>query len=157
MAIFQSDNPKVALGFAGVVIAVLLVASVAYSELTGGPEDAQEPALAQQEAPTATSATPPSASSAFASSQASGWAGDDGVSDDWGAGSTSAEPSTSGRLEIPVESGGAPSIASPAPRTSAQPRQPINGPRVTTRTAPGAPKVTSPNAGKQPELTAIGQ
>ena len=157
MAIPQSDNPKVALGFAGVVIAVLLVASVAYSELAGGSEETQEPAVAQQEAPAPAGGTQTSASAAsFGSSQSSGWAGDEGVSEDWGVASGGGESSTPGPMEIPVEDSAAVGFGSQATQRSIQPRQPTSGPKVTTRAAPGAPKVSSPNAGSQPELTAIG-
>src|SRR6056297_3848708 len=86
------ENPKVALGFSGVVVAVALVASVAFQEFSGSDEVPQEAvALAP-----ASQAAPQQAQAGFAPGPTPGWGG---ASDDWGAPSASSQ--NGGFAEVP--------------------------------------------------------
>ncbi|MEO1221026.1 MAG: hypothetical protein AAFY42_06705 [Pseudomonadota bacterium] len=138
------ENPKVALGFAGVVVAVALVASVAFKEFSPS-EDASEPAVAAEQAQAA-QATPQQAQS----SAATGWADDSGVAGDWGAPSSGSQ---AGFASGPIATNDAPVYGDHVSKTvSGRTSQGSNGPKITTSVAPGAPEVVPPSRGSTPEL-----
>ena len=74
------ENPKIALGFAGVVVAVALVASVAFKEFSPSDEGSGE-ALSEQQA-LAAPAVSQQSQAGFASGPATGWANDADATDD---------------------------------------------------------------------------
>lgn len=147
------ENPKVALGFAGVVVAVALVASVAFEEFSPGDEASDETLSAQQSQTAPAAAQQPQAG--YASGPATGWAGDAGVSDDWGAPVSASQGG--GFAEVPGVTNDAPvfgdhvskSYSGGAPDRS-------SGPSITSRAAPGAPEVRPPQTGPQREITLKG-
>jgi len=142
------ENPKIALGFAGVVVAVALVASVALDGISSDDPDAQQTAQTEQ--------TPPSpVSGQQAQSAATGWASEAGVSGDWGA------PSASSQND---------GFARPAPQTDGAPvwgdsvSKKVSGggidrssaPTITTSAAPGAPEVVPPSSGRRAQIEVVG-
>lgn len=148
------ENPKIALGFAGVVVAIALVASVALKEFSPSDEAEAAPVVAEQ-APAAPAA-PQQPAGGFASNAASGWGDDGGAANDWGAPSAAAQ--TGGFAEVPEATNDAPvfgdhrskSLANGAPDRS-------SGPTITSRAAPGAPEVRPPGSnGPQPQIVAQG-
>lgn len=145
------ENPKVALGFSGVVVAVALVASVAFQEFSGSDEADQEAVAAAPAAQTA----PQPAQAGFASNEASGWAGDAGATDDWGAPSASSQ--NGGFSEVPGRTNDAPVFGDHVSKTAAGGRiDRSSGPKITTSAAPGAPEVRPPETGFTPEIQVKG-
>ena len=145
------ENPKVALGFAGVVVAIALVASVALEEFTPGEDETIEDASLQQ----AQAPAQVSQQAAPAPAAATGWAGDAGVSDDWGAPSTAMQ--NGGFAGVPEQTNDAPVVGDHVARSvsnGAQDRS--GGPSITSRAAPGAPEVRGPRSGQQGEITIAG-
>lgn len=145
------ENPKVALGFSGVVVAVALVASVAFQEFSasdGDPEEAIAAAPAAQ-------AAPQQAQAGFAPSPAPGWAGDSGATDDWGAPSASSQ--NGGFAEIPEATNDAPVFGDHvSKKMDGGGADRSSGPKVTTSAAPGAPEVRPPETGFTPEIQVKG-
>ncbi|MEP0392344.1 MAG: hypothetical protein ABJ205_10150 [Erythrobacter sp.] len=142
------ENPKVALGFSGVVVAVALVASVAFQEFSGSdkaPQGTIADATVAEPAPQQTQAA------GFAPSADSGWGGDAGATDDWGAPSVSTKSS-----DIEEATVGTPVFTDHASkRTYGSGAGRSSGSRVTTSSAPSAPKVRPPETGFKPELQVV--
>lgn len=149
-------NPKIALGFAGGVVAIALVASVALNEFKPGADQAPEP-VAATAAPAAPAPAVPQANQGFAQGAGSGW-GDAGSG--WGA-----APQASASASKPSFDG--PSAADPfadlgamdnTPTRNAGGRRPdgSSGPTITSRAAPGAPPVESPGGESQGILNTTG-
>lgn len=142
------ENPKVALGFSGVVVAVALVASVAFQEFSGSDEAPQEAVAA---AP-ATQAAPQQAQAGFAPSSAPGWGG---ASDDWGAPSASSQ--NGGFSETPGLTNDAPVFGDHvSKKMDGGGIDRSSGPKITTSAAPGAPEVRPPQTGFTPEIQVKG-
>ena len=141
-------NPKVALGFAGVVVAAALIASVAFQQFTPG-EQASQPATSEA---TATAQAPAQqAPGGLAQQGATGWAGDAGVSDDWGAPVQSAQ--NGGFSGVAEQTNDAPVFGDHVSRTvSGGGYDRSSGPKITTSAAPGAPKVVPPSRGARPQI-----
>lgn len=151
-------NPKIALGFAGGVVAIALVASVALNEFTPGEQQAAPPAVAAAPAP---AAPPPPASAGFAQGAGTGWGDTGSAGSGWGA-----APQPSGPASGPSFTG--PSASDPFADLGATDDgkarvaggrnrdQSSDGPTITTRTAPGAPEVRSPNSRPRGELKTSG-
>lgn len=147
------ENPKVALGFAGVVVAIALVASVAFQEFS--PADEAAPAQVVAEQAQAAPAAPQQAQAGIAPSAASGWAGDAGVSDDWGA--PSAAVQSGGFAEVPEQTNDAPVFGDHvSKRMDGGGRVSSDGPTITSRAAPGAPEVRPPETGVRPQIQTKG-
>lgn len=141
------ENPKVALGFSGVVVAVALVASVAFQEFSGS-DDAPEGAVAAA-APAQAASQP--AQAGFASDAASGWAGDAGATDDWGAPSASSQ--NGGFSEVPGPTNDAPVFGDHvSKKMEGGGFDRSSGPKITTSAAPGAPEVRPPETGYTPDI-----
>ncbi|MEM1051000.1 MAG: hypothetical protein AAGI28_02790 [Pseudomonadota bacterium] len=152
------ENPKVALGFAGVVLAVALVASVAFQEFSPGEEPGLENTVVEQgsAAPARPTAAQQS-TSGFASSQSSGWADQGQFSDDWGLADNAPTSERFVASDVPEGGNNAPIFGDRASGTASGSRpQRTSGPKVTSRAAPGAPPLNPPGAGPVPELTAVG-
>ncbi len=146
-------NPKAALGFAGVTIAIAVAASFAAGAYL--PDGAvQEEAVAQVE-------TPPAPSAPATPAPQMAWADED-FADDWnssavdsatGVATDSAPTSTGepvfGEYSPSAEQEG-PATQSRSPRSSASASS--SGPRITTRAAPGVAPARAPNAGEPGEL-----
>lgn len=146
------ENPKVALGFAGVVVAVALVASVAFKEFSGEDEAAASPVVAQQAAPAP--AAPQEATAGFGSNAASGWGDDGGGSNDWGAPSAASQ---GGFAQAPEATNDAPVFGDHRSKSMATSRPDrSSGPTITTSAAPGAPEVRPPQTGPQPQIAVQG-
>ena len=143
------ENPKVALGFSGGVLAVALVASVAFKEFSSSDDAAQDEVAAP---PTVQDqAAPPPAQTSFASGAATGWADDGATDDDWGAPGASSQ--NSGFTEILGADNDAPVFGDrPSQSVSGGGSSPSNGPSITSSAAPGAPEVRPPEAGNAPEI-----
>ncbi|KEO87724.1 hypothetical protein EH31_06105 [Erythrobacter longus] len=145
------ENPKVALGFSGVVVAVALIASVAFQELSGSDKAPQEAVAA---APAAQAAPQP-AQAGFAANSAAGWSDDGAVTDDWGA--TSVSPQSGSGPKVQEQISDVPEfgdrVANP---TQVSGRTRSSGAAVTSSAAPGAPDVQPPQAGGSPEVQAVG-
>jgi hypothetical protein len=143
------ENPKVALGFAGVVVAVALVASVAFKELSPSEDTSAEALTAEQ-----TQAAPQQAQGRAPSTAATGWADDGGSAGDWGAPSTGSQ---GGFASAPIATNDAPVYGDHVSRTvSGGNVRGSNSPKITTRAAPGAPEVVRPNRGPAPEVKVQG-
>ena len=147
------ENPKVALGFSGVVVAVALVASVAFKEFS--PSDASSgEAIAEQQQVQAAPAVSQQPQAGFAPAPATGWAGDAGATDDWGA---PVAASQGGFAEVPEQTNDAPVFGDHVSRTvSNGATDPSGGPKITSRAAPGAPEVRPPQNGPQAEIAVKG-
>jgi hypothetical protein len=147
------ENPKIALGFAGVVVAAALVASVAFKEFSPSDEGSGE-ALSEQQAQAAPAVSQQS-QAGFASGPATGWANDAGATDDWGAPVASSQGG--GFAEVPGVTNDAPVFGDHVSKTvsnGAPDRS--SGPAITSRAAPGAPEVRPPQPGPQREITLKG-
>jgi len=145
------ENPKVALGFSGVVVAVALVASVAFQEFSGS-DEAPEEAVAAAPAASAAQAAPQQAQTGFAPSSAPGWGG---ASDDWGAPSASSQ--NGGFSEVPGLTNDAPVFGDHvSKKMDGCGIDRSIGPKVTTSAAPGAPEVRPPETGFTPEIQVKG-
>lgn len=145
------ENPKVALGFAGVVVAIAMVASVALQEFS--PSD--EAALPAEPVQQAQSASQPAAGG-VASTAASGWAGDSGASDDWGAASVS-EPQGGGFGQPSEMTNDAPVFGDHVSKSvSGGGYDGSSGPKITSSAAPGAPEVRPPETGFTPDIKVKG-
>ena len=143
------ENPKVALGFSGVVVAVALVASVAFQEFSGSDDAPEEEAVAS--APAA-QAAPQQAQAGFAPSPAPGWGG---ASDDWGAPSASSQ--NGGFSEVPGLTNDAPVFGDHvSKKMDGGGMDRSSGPKISTRAAPGAPEVRPPETGFTPEIQTKG-
>ena len=144
------ENPKVALGFAGVVVAVALVASVAFKEFSPG-SDASGEALAEQQV----QAVSQQSQAALVPTPAKGWAGDADNTDDWGA--PVAASQSGGFAEVPEQTNDAPVFGDHVSRSvSGGDRMSSGGPKITSSAAPGAPEVRPPQIGPQREITLKG-
>lgn len=145
-------NPKVTLGFAGVVVAIALVASVALEEYSSADEAAQGAAASQAaQAP----GQPQPAASNVAQSAATGWGDDGGVADDWGAPSAAAQ---NGGFAGPTEmTNDAPVFTDHVSKSvSGNKIDGSRGPTVTSSAAPGAPEVVPPRRGATPQIEVAG-
>ncbi len=143
-------NPKIALGFAGGVVAIALVASVALNEYAPGAEPAPEPAVAAAAAVPAPAAPP--ASQGIAQGDTSGW-GDAGSG--WGA---APQPQAASAKQPGFDG---PSAADPFADLGAMDNSATRnaggrggdrasgGPTITSRAAPGAPAVEPPGGESQ--------
>lgn len=143
------ENPKVALGFAGVVVATALVASVALQEFSPSDEAAQPTAAPAQQAQAAPATQQPAPV---------GWADDggaSGASDDWGAPSSAAQ---GGGFAQPSEmTNDAPVFGEHVSKSvSGGGYDRSSGPKITTSAAPGAPPVRPPETGFTPEIQVKG-
>lgn len=137
-------NPKIALGFAGGVVAVALIASVALNEFTPGNGEATEPAVAEAAAPVAS----PSASPAPQGFGGGGWADGGGSGGNWGAQPSASDPKAgfaAGTSTDPYAD--LPEIEDYQPRAAPQraPDRSAAGPTITSNAAPGAPEVVPPS------------
>lgn len=148
------ENPKIALGFAGGVVAIALVASVALNEFGTGQEPAPEINAVQSGTPEAPANQ---ANSGFASQQASGWAGETSMSDDWAPQSASVPNAgfnsnfdSGTNPDEPVIGDYAPTMA----KGNGLDRS-GSGPTITSKAAPGAPEVVPPS-GAVPEIEIAG-
>lgn len=146
-------NPKAALGFAGVVIVIAIVASFGAGAFLPEPEQEEEPiaAVEPESGNVAQSAPAP------APAQQAAWGGG-GLSDSW---SSSASTPTAqagerqgGATEGPNPTFGEYSASNgqQGPKTAQRSQKASNtGPKITSSAAPGAPPVKSGNA-DVPEL-----
>lgn len=147
------ENPKIALGFAGVVVAVALVASVAFKELSPGDAGSGEALADQQNLAAPSVSKQPQAG--FAPAPATGWANDAGNTDDWGA--PVAASQGGGFAEVPGVTNDAPVFGDHVSKTvSGGAPDRSSGPAITSRAAPGAPEVRLPQTGPQREITLKG-
>jgi|GEM_PF-2913142 len=149
-------NPKIALGFAGGVVAIALVASVALNEFKPGAQPAPEPAEAA--APAAPAPAAP-ADAGFASGASTGW-GDAGGDAGWGAApapsSTAKKPGFSAHdAADPFADLGAMDNA-PTRNAGGRRRDSSSGPTITSSTAPGAPEVVPPGGESRGNLKTTG-
>lgn len=152
-------NPKAALGFAGVTIAIAIAASFAAGSFLPGADGQAE---GQAVAATETEGTSgPAAAAPAAPAQQMAWS-DDEFADDW---NSSAVDSATGVAVDSAPSGtGQPTFSeySPSETPQSAPSQSniarsaaptrTSGPRITSRTAPGVAPPRSPNAGEPGEL-----
>ncbi|WP_298305887.1 hypothetical protein [uncultured Erythrobacter sp.] len=139
------ENPKIALGFAGVVVAVALVASVALDGLVPSEPVAEQ--TAEAETPLQTQATP-------AASPAAGWASDSGTTSDWGAPRSSSQ---AGFAEAPDDISEVPVDDYRPVQTASRARaRQAGSPTITTRAAPGAPEVAPPRSGQSAQIEEVG-
>lgn len=136
-------------------MAIALVASVALNEFGTGQEPAPEDNLVQSGTPNAP-ANPPK--SGFASQQASGWAGETSMSDDWAPQSAGAPNAgfnsnydSGTNPDEPIVGDYAPTMA----KGNGLDRS-GSGPTITSKAAPGAPKVVPPS-GPIPEIEIAGE
>jgi len=144
------ENPKIALGFSGVVVAVALVASVAFEEFSPSDETPQE-AVAEQQAP----ANPQQQPGGFASNAAQGWAGDAGAADDWGV--PSAASQGGGFSSAQQVTNDAPVFGDHRSKTmDGGGLDRSSGPKITSSAAPGAPEVRPPQRGFTPDIKVKG-
>ena len=147
-------NPKGALGFAGVVIAIAIVASFSVDAFlpTSQTEDEQEQAAeAEPEAP-------PIAQNEPSQPQGTAW-GSGALSDSWSASASDTNTSDSrnedgGINDEPTQSFDdyASSDEEEGPAPSERSSRPSSGPRITTRAAPSAPPLPS-GSHPVPEIT----
>lgn len=142
-------NPKAALGFAGVTIAIAIAASFGASAFFPG-SDAETEVIAETEAvPETPTKSAPAANVAWA---------DDGFSDDWNASAVdtasgngsssnsgnSSEPGESDFGDYTPEERGASSATN---RSSSSRPTPASGPRIRSGAASGAPALNPPGSG----------
>lgn len=154
-------NPKVALGFAGGIVAVALIASTALSGLAPGKPKAKAPPVAvMSTAPTPKPAASP-APKTFAQGQASGWGG---AGSGWGdaptptqAPSSAAKPSFKGPSAAdPFADLGATDDSETRVAGGRTPDRSSDGPTVTSSAAPYAPEVVPPSGESRGELEVSG-
>lgn len=146
------ENPKVALGFAGVVVAIALVASVAFEEFGPSDEVAVGPIITEETTP---APAPITANPSHTASAEAGWSDADAVSDDWGA-PIASNPS-GGIAEMPAQTinpgAGSPQVSQPI---TGQPNSRPGSPMITTSAAPGAPPVQPPTSAPAQEIVSVG-
>ena len=150
-------NPKIALGFAGGVVAIALVASLALNEFKPGAQPAPE--LAEAAEPEAAAPAAPPAGAGFADGGGSGW-GDAGGDAGWGA---APAPSVAAKkpgfsahdAADPFADLGAMDNA-PTRNAGGRRQDSSNGPTITSRTAPGAPEVVPPGGESRGSLKTTG-
>ncbi|UAB78292.1 hypothetical protein INR77_00610 [Erythrobacter sp. SCSIO 43205] len=150
-------NPKIALGFAGGVVAIALVASLVLNEYKPGAQPAAEP-VASAPVPEAAPTAP--AEQGFADGTGAGWGDAGGGDAGWGAApaprAASQKPSFTGPSAAdPFADLGAMDNA-PTRNAGGRRRDSAGGPTITSSAAPNAPAVEPPGGESRGTLNTTG-